>query len=116
MRLLFGKKRYPMLSYEEFIEDISNMADKYMVDSEKESGIAFVGGDCVISRNHDDPNRIIVNITIYAKDQNDKWQKSTIRHYRKIKYFKKDEQTIRNLEKLYDESKEFNVIPIKKED
>ena len=116
MRLPFLKKRYPILSFEEFVEDISNMTDKYMLESEKESGIVFAGGECAISRNRDDPNRIIVNITIYAKDQNDKWQKCTIRHFRKIKYFKKDEQTIRSLEKLFDESKKLDVIPIKKDD
>lgn len=115
MKLSFGNNRYPILSFDEFIVDISNMADRYMIDSEKKDGLTYVGGDCIISRKRDNPNRVIVNITIYAKDQNEKWQKSSITHYRKIKYFKKDEQTIQSLKKLFDESKKLDVIPAKEE-
>lgn len=104
------------LSFTEFIEDVSNMADHYMITEGQKNNIVYIGGDCEIYRDSDEPDIIIVDLTIYGRDASKKWQKSSIKHKRHIKYFSDDSATKADLEKLLSEPLKFKVTPPTKEE
>lgn len=111
--LSFPNKR---LSFTEFIEDLSDMADHYMISESQKNSIVYISGDCKIHRNSDDPNIIFVDLIIYGKDSMEKWHKSSINHKRHIKYFSDDSNTKVSLKKLLSEPLTFKVTPPKKEE
>lgn len=103
------------ITFDEFIERLSDIADDFMNKENKTLGINYIGGDCIIKREKNSPKKIIVNIEMYGTVENDNWKKSQIKLERNLRLFTDDENTVSALNKLLKEPLKFKVEPPKKE-
>lgn len=103
------------ITFDEFIECLSDIADDFMNKENKTLGINYIGGDCIIKRENNSPKKIIVNIKMYGIIENNNWKKSQIKLKRSIKLFTDDENTVSALDKLLKEPLKFKVEPPQKE-
>lgn len=103
------KKPEPKMTFQEFLQQISNSADEYMLKEEKNSQTQFIGGDCHICRNPEMTDTIFVQIKIYSKNTDGNWQTSTIENKIPVSSFAEDAETQAKLEKLKTEVLQMKV-------
>ena len=96
----YGKKaRSAPISYSEFIDELSQQVDQFMISEERKNNMIYYGGECRLSFEENDSDVLHVCITIYGKPalqsdvQNDKWAKSTITRNVSLSEFTADDNT-----------------------
>ena len=104
------------ITFQEYLEQISKIADEYMLKEEKKSGMQFIGGDCKICRFPETMDIVSVQMKIYSKDSDENWQTSTMEDKMPVTAFAEDEETQAKLEKLKTEALQMKVtVPDKEE-
>lgn len=97
------------ISFNEFIESVSDMADEFMK-TEKEKNVQCFGGDCIIYVSDETPDKVTVKLKIYGKDSFGKWKESSITYNRMVADFSDDSETQRQLQELCIKEVNYGII------
>ena len=98
------------ITYQQFIQQLSNQIDNYMISEEKKTGLIMYGGECEVFRPKDDIDSITMKIVLFGKKKkSDKWSKSEIIQKLHISDFTDDSETQSKLENLKSQSEKFKV-------
>ena len=104
------------ITYSQFTEQLSRQIDNYMLDEEKKKKVIIYGGECEISIPKDDPDNVVMEITIYSKkENNDKWLKNNITQKLAVSEFSDDPDTISKIQSLRNQPEKFKVTKPEKE-
>lgn len=98
------------ITYQQFIQQLSNQIDNYMINEEKKTGLIMYGGECEIFRPKDDIDSITMKIILFGKKKKgDNWAKSEITQKLHMSDFTDDSETQSKLESLKSQSEKFKV-------
>lgn len=98
------------ITYQQFIKQLSNQIDNYMINEEKKTGLIMYGGECEIFRPKDDIDSITMKIILFGKKKKgDNWAKSEITQKLHMSDFTDDSETQSKLESLKSQSEKFKV-------
>ena len=103
------------ITFDEFIELSSDMADDFMNTEKEKNNVQCFGGDCIIYVSDETPDKVTVKLKIYGKDSFGKWKESSITYNRMVADFSNDSETQKQLQEIRSEPLKMKVTLPEKE-